>query len=142
VATPLQEAKKLVKQLKIQFGTELDPTERERLAEIQATLALQLATRDWIRAKGYDEGKHYESARFYYAQLVRDYPSTPLAEQARKRYEELGGKPAHPTTKVQWLVDLFPESAERVAITQVPLVTSQSQIEIASESGSADTVVR
>ncbi|NOY30461.1 MAG: tetratricopeptide repeat protein [Planctomycetes bacterium] len=142
VATPLQEAKKLVKQLKVQFGTELNTTERERLAEIQATLAMQLATRDFIRAKGYDEGKHYESARFYYAQLVRDYPSTPLAEQARKRYEELGGKPAHPATKVQWLVDLFPESAERVAITQVPLVTPQSQIEVANEPGSAGTVVR
>jgi len=144
-ATPLQEAKKLVKQLKVQFGTELDKSERERLAEIQATLALQLATRDFKRAKGYDEGKHYESARFYYAQLVRDYPNTPLAEQARQRYEELDGKSAHPKTKIEWLVDLFPESAERTAIAQVPMVSSpESQLEIARqpENGSAGTIVR
>jgi len=144
VATPLQEAKKLVKQLKVQFGTELDNSERERLAEIQGTLALQLATRDFKRAKGYDEGKHYESARFYYAQLVRDYPNTPLAEQAGQRYEELGGKPAHPKTKIEWLVDLFPENAERTAITQVPMITPESQIEVARqpENGSTGTMVR
>jgi len=144
VATPLKEAKQLVKQLKIQFGTELGTVERERIAEIQANLTRQLATRDFIRAQGYDEGKHYESARFYYAQVARDFPNTPLAEQSLQRYQELGGKPNHPETKMEWLVGLFPESAERAAITQVPMITSESQIEIAQqpESSSAETIVR
>jgi len=144
VATPLQEAKQLVKQLKVQFGSELSTVERERLAEIQATLALQLATRDFIRAKGYEENKHFESARFYYAQLAREYPDTPLAQQSLERYQALGGKPAHPETKIEWLVDLFPESAERAAITQVPMIESESQIEIARppENSSTGTLVR
>ncbi len=148
IVTPLLEAKKLIKQLKVQFGAELAATERERLAKIQATLTMQLAARDFKRAKGYDNTKHYESARFYYAQLVREYPSTPLAEQARKRYEELGGKPGHPATKMKWLVDLFPENAERTAIAQVPMIVPEKiapekQVEIAQDSKDGNgTVVR
>ena len=146
VATPLQEAKQLIKQLKLQFGAEMDEAERKRLAEIQATLRLQLATRDFKRAKGYDDGKHYESARMYYSQIVRDYPDTPLAAKARKRYEEIGGKPAHPETKLEWLVDLFPESAERTAIAQVPMIAPevpmQSSPQIATQPEGEGTVVR
>jgi len=137
VATPLREAKKLIKQLKMQFGTELDESESKRLAEIQATLAMQLANRDFIRAQGYDEGKHYESARFYYSQLARDYPKTPLAEKARKRFEEIGGKSAHPKTKMEWLVGLFPESSERTAIAQVPMVSPDGPLQVAKQPQSA-----
>ncbi len=133
VSVPLLEAKQLIKQLKTQFGADLSTTERKRLAEIQGTLVMQLATRDFNRAKGYDDNKHFESARMYYSQLVRDYPDTPLAEESRKRFIELGGKPAHPETKMQWLVDLFPENAERTAIAQVPMVESENPIEIARE---------
>ena len=148
VATPLLEAKQLIKQLKVQFGAELDEAERARLAEIQGTLVMQLATRDFNSAKWYEENKHYESARMYYSQLVRDYPDTPLAAEARQRYEALGGKPAHPETKLKWLVDIFPESAERTAIAQVPLLTPegapQSPLQLASQpEGEGDgTVVR
>ena len=100
--TPLLEAKKLVKQLKQQFAGQLNDTERERLSEIQGTLVKQLAAREFKRAKFYDDTAHYESAKFHYAELVRQYPRTPLAEKARTRIEELGGKPAHPPTKLGW----------------------------------------
>lgn len=133
VATPLLEAKKLIKQLKTQFGGELDEEQRKELAQTEALLTKQLAARDFKRAKGYDDNKYYDSAKFYYAQLVREYPSTPLADLARQRIEELGGKPPHPETKLEWLVDLFPQNAERKAIAQVPLIDSEQQIEVARE---------
>ena len=120
--TPLLEAKKLIKQLKTQFAGKMKPDERNRLAETKGQLIKQLAARDFKRAKGYDDTEHYESARFYYGELVRNYPDTPLAEQAKARYMELAGKPAHPESSMAWLLDLVPESAERKAIAQVPLI--------------------
>jgi len=131
--TPLLEAKKLIKQLKTQFAGELSLDERNRVAETKAILIKQLAARDFKRAKGYDETEHFESARFYYGELVRNYPDTPLAEQAKQRYLELAGKPAHPESSMAWLLKMVPESAERKAIAQVPMVKPESNIQIARQ---------
>lgn len=132
-ATPLTEAKKIVKQLKIQFAGELNAEERQRLSDVQAELNKKLAERELKMAKYYDDGEHYGSAKFYYAQIVNNYPDTPIAEQARKRYEELGGKPDHPASSMQWFVDLFPENAERKSITQVPLVETADNTRLATQ---------
>jgi len=145
--TPLIEAKKLVKQLKQQFAGRLSGEERDRVAIIEVTLRKQLAERDYSRAKFYDETGHFGSAKYYYAQLMSKFPNTPLAEQAQQRYAELGGKPDHPETKLEWLVDVFPENAERQAISQVPLMGRESEVQLArhpeAESQEADaTIVR
>ena len=145
--TPLIEAKKLVKQLKQQFAGRLSGEERDRVAIIEVTLRKQLAERDYSRAKFYDETGHFGSAKYYYAQLMSKFPNTPLAEQAQQRYADLGGKPDHPETKLEWLVDVFPENAERQAISQVPLMGRESEVQLArqpkAESQEADaTIVR
>ncbi len=132
-ATPLTEAKKIVKQLKIQFAGELNAEERERLAEIQAQLNEKLAERELKMAKYYDDGEHYGSAKFYYAQIVKNFPDTPIAEQARSRYVELGGEPDHPSSNMEWFVNLFPENAERQSIKQVPMLESTDTTRIATE---------
>jgi outer membrane protein assembly factor BamD (BamD/ComL family) len=132
-STPLIEAKKLVKQLKVQFAGNLNSEERARLAEIQGQLNQQLAERDFRMAKFYDDTEHYGSAKFYYAQLMRDYPDTPLATQARERYLELDGSPDHPESNMGWLVDLFPENAERQSIQQVPMIAPEGQTRLATE---------
>ena len=131
--TPLVEAKKLVKQLKVQFAGELTSEERARQADIEAQLNLQLAERDFRMAKFFDDTKHYRSAKFYYAQLIRDYPNTPLATKAQDRYEALGGLPDHPESRMGWFVDRFPENAERKSIAQVPMIAPEGQTRIASE---------
>ena len=146
--TPLREGKKLVKQLKVQFSGELDADQRKRLTDIQAQLNMQLAARDYKMAKFYDDTKQYGSAKFYYAQLMREYPETELASKSRDRYLALGGKPDHPPTKMQWLVDVFPQNAERQAIAQVPMIGSPSETRTAShvepDAGQADekTILR
>ena len=132
-ATPLKEAKKLVKQLKVQFVGDLSADERARLTQVQGELNQKLAERELRMARYYDEGEHYGSAKFYYAQIVKNYPETPVAQQARTRYEELGGKPDHPSSSMQWFVDLFPENAERQSIKQVPLIAPSEPPRIATQ---------
>ena len=55
--SPLTEAKKIVKQLKVQFAGKLDSDQRTRLTEIQAQLNQQLAERDFRMAKFYDRAE-------------------------------------------------------------------------------------
>jgi outer membrane protein assembly factor BamD (BamD/ComL family) len=131
--TPLNEAKKLAKQLRDQFARELSSEERERLAETLAKLNRNLAERDLKLAKYYDNTKYYRSAKFYYAKIIRDFPNTPIAEQAQARHQALGGEPDEPATKLEWLVNVFPENAERKAIGQIPLLGAPSETGIASQ---------
>jgi outer membrane protein assembly factor BamD (BamD/ComL family) len=131
--TPLNEAKKLAKQLRDQFARELSSEERERLAETLAKLNRNLAERDLKLAKYYDNTKYYRSAKFYYAKIIRDFPNTPIAEQAQSRHQALGGEPDEPATKLEWLVNVFPENAERKAIGQIPLLGAPRETGIASQ---------
>ncbi|MCG8451013.1 MAG: outer membrane protein assembly factor BamD [Pirellulales bacterium] len=130
---PLEEAKKLVKQLKVQFGGELDNEQRQRLTMLGGTLNRLLAERDFQVAKYYDDTEYYQSAKFYYAEVARKYPQTPLAEQARARYQELAGEPDVPATKLEWLIKAFPENAERQAIADIPLLGSGNESRVANQ---------
>lgn len=131
--TPLVEAKKLVKQLKVQFGSELTTEERTRLSDIQAQLSMQLAERDFKMAQYFDDAEHYGSAKFYYAQVAREYPDTPLAQQSQERFVALGGLPDHPESKMEWFTGLFPENAERKSIAQVPMLAPEGQTRVATQ---------
>jgi len=139
---PLDEAKKIVKQLKQQFRGNLTAEEQERLSVVEAQINQELAARDFKIAKYYDGIKYYGSAKFYYAKIARDYPGTPIAEESTERYIALGGKPEHPESKVEWFLNIFPENAERKAIAQIPMVDSSSDIRVAdrpqAEGGSSD----
>jgi len=130
-STPLLEAKKLSKQLKAQFAGKLSEEEKERLAITEATLQKQLADRDWKLAKFYEGQEHYGSAKFYYAKVLRKFPGTPIADQARENYVALEGKPDSPPVKLASVVDLLPDNAEQKAIQQVPLLVPQPETLIA-----------
>jgi outer membrane protein assembly factor BamD (BamD/ComL family) len=130
---PLEEAKRLIKQLKVQFAGELDQAEHQRLAEVEARLNKQLVMREWRMAEYYDGTKHYDSARFYYARVMRKYPESELASRARDRMVALADSPGHPVSKFAWLIDKLPQNAERTAIAQVPMLPSKdSRVQLAS----------
>ena len=99
--TPLEEAKQLVKQQKIQFAGELDDDQRQRLAEIDGQVNRELATREYGMAEHFDDLEEYGSAKFYYAQVVeelsrpRRWPSRPASGIAA-----LGGVPDRPESKL------------------------------------------
>jgi TolA-binding protein len=118
---PLEEAKVLVKQLKIQFYDELDQQQKARLAEIDAQVNRELAQREFNMGKHFDGIEEFGSARFYYAEVIKNFPDTQLAADARKRLEEIGGEPERPSSILDPALDLLPESDERRAIAEVPL---------------------
>ena len=145
--SPLLEAKKLVKQIKVQFAGQLNEEERGRLEIDEAALQKQLATREWQRAKFYEDNKQFGSAKFYYAKILRQFPGTPIANEAQQQYAALEDQPDRPPVLMADIINRFPENAERRAIQQVPLLESPSETLIArppAETGGegGDTVVR
>jgi TolA-binding protein len=132
--TPLREAKLLAKQLKIQFAGKMKPDQREEIVEIEAQLNKELANREFLMAKHYDDIKEFGSAKFYYAQVMKDFPQTPLAEQSRTRLAAMGELPDRPSSSLDPILNMLPESAERRAIAQVPRVP-ESDIRVADETG-------
>jgi TolA-binding protein len=132
--TPLREAKLLAKQLKIQFAGKLKPDQREEIVEIEAQLNKELANREFNMAKHYDDLKEYGSAKFYYAQVLKDYPQTPLAEESRTRLAAMGALPDRPSSYLDPILNLMPQSAERQAIAQVPRVPDSDTL-IADKTG-------
>lgn len=130
--TPLLEAKLLVKQIKIQFSGKLNQEDRERLALDEASLQKQLAMRDWTLAKFYEDNGYNGSAKFYYAKVQRKFPGTPIANDAQQAYAALEGLPEQPKVKLESLINLLPENAERLAIAQVPLLKQDPSVSLAS----------
>jgi TolA-binding protein len=118
--TPLEEAKTLVKQLRMQFAGRLPEEEKERLATVEKQLNLEIATRDYRMAEYFDGTKHFGAARYYYAQVMKKYPNTDLAAQARDRLAQIGGEPDEPPKRLAWIVDLFPQSSEKSRVARIP----------------------
>ena len=87
----LDEAEILADQTIVQFPDQLSPDDQERVLKTRAEIAAQQATRHWSRAEFYAKGKHYSSARIYYALIARDYPKTMLAQQAQQKLGLING---------------------------------------------------
>jgi len=88
----LDEAEILADQILVQFPDQLDAEEQTRVGKTRAEIAAQQAQRHWKRAEFYARGKHYTSARIYYALIARDYPKTQLAQVSREKLNLLAGK--------------------------------------------------
>lgn len=87
----LDEAEILADQILVQFPDQLNEEDEQRVMRTRAEIAAQQATRHWKRAEFYAKGKHYTSARIYYALIAREYPKTMMAQQARDQLEQLAG---------------------------------------------------
>ncbi len=118
--TPLEEAQSLVKQLRMNFGSQLSADDRERLQTVSAQLHQELASRDMKMARFYDGTKNYGSAKTYYAEVINKYPDSELAAQARERITQLASEPESPEKRLAWFVERFPKSKEHAAMANVP----------------------
>ncbi|MEI8229210.1 MAG: DNA repair protein RecO [Planctomycetota bacterium] len=87
----LNEAEVLADQVLVQFPDQLGKEEQERVTQARAEIAAQQAQRHWNRAEFYAKGKHYTSARIYYALIARDYPKTMLAQASREKLGKING---------------------------------------------------
>lgn len=117
--TPLVEADKLAEQLLTQFPNQIDP-ERERVEQTRRGIAAARAMQDWTVAEYFVGRGYYGAARFYYEQIVHDYPSTNLAEESRKRLGEIASEPDVPAQKLDWLVKVFPDGKKGPVIAAQP----------------------
>jgi outer membrane protein assembly factor BamD (BamD/ComL family) len=103
---PLEEADQLIDQMLVQFPTELGE-ERARIVKAKAEVKAQMAARDVKLAKYWDDGKHYGAARIYYAKVMKDYPQTQFAEDAKTRLAAIQGEPNDPPNRLAFITDLF-----------------------------------
>jgi len=85
----LDEAGLLADQVMVQFPDQLGRDEEARMQKTRAEIAAQQAQRQFDRAEFYAKGKHYSSARIYYALVARDHPQTPLGTRAQARFETI-----------------------------------------------------
>jgi outer membrane protein assembly factor BamD (BamD/ComL family) len=109
--TALDEAEKLVKQMRRQFPQEAE-REREFLERAAAEIRFRKAERLAFLARYYDNRAEYRAAAHYYGRVIREFEDTPLAQQAEQRVAQIGGLPPVPAQQMEWLVNLFPESDE------------------------------
>lgn len=138
--TPIEEAKVLVKQLRMQFADKLNQEERDRLRTVEATLNHEIAMRDFVRAEQYDNTKYFAAAKIYYAKIIKNHPDSDLAKQARERYALIDDEPGVPAKRMAWFVDLFPESRERSRIAELPELDNGRLRMAQAPSAAADSV--
>ncbi len=105
----LEEADKLVKQIRRQFPQELREHEEE-LDRAHREIRYKLAEREWTMAQFYTRQKEFGAARFYYDIILDQYSDTPFAADAREQVGDMAGRPASPPQRLTWLVNLFPEN--------------------------------
>lgn len=140
--TTLTEAEKLAEKLRTQFAGRLTAEERERLAQTQAEVARAGAERDMHMAQHYEKTEHYGSARVYYAEVVKKYPESQLATEARTRLAQISSEADVPEERLGWLIDMFPENPERTRVARVPELREpakgETQSRLAAEAGQSE----
>jgi outer membrane protein assembly factor BamD (BamD/ComL family) len=139
--TPLEEAQQLVKQLRTNFAGQLSAEERDRLKTVSAQLSEELAQRDMKMGKYYDGTKHYGSAKQYYAIVIKKYPESDLAKEARERMGQIASLPEEPTKPLGSVVGLFPKSAEHANLAKVPELKNGTLIAQRQDSSATDNTV-
>jgi outer membrane protein assembly factor BamD (BamD/ComL family) len=105
-ATVLKDADQIAKQALTQFGPQLG-NERQYVVDTRNRIHEEMANRDMVLAQFYEKKQCYGSAKFYYAQLIKDFPRTPAAEAARERLQQIKDYPDEPPNHFKWLTDLF-----------------------------------
>jgi TolA-binding protein len=106
----LEEAETLVKQTRQRFPDKLGEKEYgDMVARAAAEIAYMRAERLIYRADYREKRKEYGAARYYYNQLLQQFPETPQAEIARKRLSQVEELPAVPEQRLSWLTTIFPD---------------------------------
>jgi outer membrane protein assembly factor BamD (BamD/ComL family) len=105
---PLEEAEELIDQMLVQFPQELGD-KRELVVQEKARVRHARADRDIKLAQYWDNGKHYGAAKIYYAEVLKNFPQTPHAEEAKTRLAAIQSEPDHPPNRLAFLTDLFEE---------------------------------
>jgi outer membrane protein assembly factor BamD (BamD/ComL family) len=106
--TPLKDTGRLAEETVQRFGNRLGE-EKANLVDLENRVDVEMARRDWAMAEFYEGKKQYGAARFYYNQIMKDYPQMEVAHAAQQRLEEIKGYPDKPKNYFKYLTDLFPD---------------------------------
>jgi outer membrane protein assembly factor BamD (BamD/ComL family) len=109
---PLKDAQEIARQALTQFGTQLNPAERDRISQTSKEIVEMFAERDWAVAQYYEAKSYYGAARLYYQDLIQEYPLTEFAQKAKTRLHEIRDKPDMPKNHLKWLTDMFPSELQ------------------------------
>lgn len=85
----LDDASILADQIVVQFPDQLNRDDAALVEKTRGEIAAAQAQRHFNRAEFYAKGRHYSSARIYYALVARDYTQTQLAMQAREKLDTI-----------------------------------------------------
>ncbi len=129
----LEEASILADQVLVQFPDQLSREEESRVERTRGAIANELAERHWKRAEFYAKGKHYTSARIYYALVARDYPDTQLAMAAREKYQAINGLEDVSDNPFPWLTRVFNPDSLKDAELDAMAAEAEAQTAIARE---------
>lgn len=116
---PLKGAQELIDQTLAQFR-EIKPEERQQLLELKEKIVTARAERDWHTAQYYEGRGYNAAARFYYAQMLKDYPNSQVAQLVSKRLAEIHDLPAEPEPRLTWVSAIMPEPRDPKRLTLNP----------------------
>ncbi|MEW4451891.1 tetratricopeptide repeat protein [Bremerella sp. JC817] len=99
---PLNDAETLLTRLKRQFP---DKTQENMqvIEKLDFDIRASQAERLWFKATFYDRRREYAGARHYYQQIIEKFPSSNMADEAKKRIAEVQDRPATPTPPAEFL---------------------------------------
>jgi len=138
--TALEEAQTLITQLRRNFAGQLSTQQRDELQTYSANLNQELAARTMKMAKHYDGTKYYGSAKGYYAEVIRKWPNSEYAQEARERYKEIAPEPEVPAKHLAWVIEKFPKSQEHMALANIPELKDGRLIAQSPDSTRDDTM--
>ncbi|MCC9604334.1 outer membrane protein assembly factor BamD [Blastopirellula sp. JC732] len=101
----LDEAGKLADRMERQFPDRV-VEHREAIDAAKKEIRAKQAERLWHLATFFEGRQQYGGARFYYYQVIQEFPNSNMADAARDRMKEIADRPDHPVQHAKWLVDL------------------------------------
>ncbi|MEM0925129.1 MAG: tetratricopeptide repeat protein, partial [Planctomycetota bacterium] len=139
-ATYLDEAAELIRLTKRRFPNELrEPKYAEHMAKFTAEVAFHQAEDLAERARFREKQQRYGAAGEIYKQLLRDYPTTPQAEQARETLAQIEALPANPKQRLAFMTQLFPSARQSSPLLLKRDLAEDDQQTPADESDSTGT---
>jgi TolA-binding protein len=110
--TALKEAHEIADSALTQFGSKLG-SEQSRMLKSRSQIVEEEANRLYVLGQYYEKNQFHRSARYYYQNVIDEFPRTEKAELAKQRLAAIQDKPDMPPNHIKWLTDLLPESKKR-----------------------------
>jgi len=88
-----------------------DPNiDRDVIRELSNEITNQQAARQWYYGQYWDRKREFGAARTYYRRIVSDFPTTPFAQMATNRLNEIADRPDEPRGFEQWINEVLPSN--------------------------------